>query len=251
MNKIEIIKESSPDKPFLIIYKPKGLASAPLSADDKDNALTQAMELFPQIKNVKGKKDIEYGLLHRLDTVTDGLMIIAATQECYDFLMEEQALGKITKYYHALCNFNPANTKELSGFPPSSVNLNKIEKGQIITLESYFRPFGKGKKEVRPVSPQSNKAALDKVGKKKLYQTQVKILSNTDKGVKVECKISQGFRHQVRCHLAWAGLPIQNDPIYNLDKKNAEEPIKFSATKIEFEYPRGDLNSYDHKDTWT
>ena len=44
MNKIEIIKESSPDKPFLIIYKPKGLASAPLSADDNDNALAQAIE---------------------------------------------------------------------------------------------------------------------------------------------------------------------------------------------------------------
>ncbi len=251
MNKIEIIKEASPEKPFLIIYKPKGLASAPLSPDDRDNALAQTLELYPQIKSVKGKKEIEYGLLHRLDTVTDGLMIIAAKQEAYDFLMEEQAQGRIIKYYRALCDYNQENSKLLTGFPPISINLKNYNKDKSFNLESYFRPFGKGNKEVRPVTKESNKAALDKVGKKKLYQTQVTILNNTDIGIEVECKITQGFRHQVRCHLAWANLPIQNDPIYNLDKKNAEKAIKFSATKIEFEYPRGDLNSYDRKDTWT
>ncbi len=249
MNKIEIIKEASPEKPFLIIYKPRALPSAPLSALDKENALSQALELYPELKKVKGKKDIEYGLLHRLDTVTDGLIIIAANQQAYDYLTEEQAQGRIIKYYQALCDYKPDLTKKKEGFPPA-LSENPL-KQKVIHLESYFRPYGKGNKEVRPVTRESNKAALDKVGKKKIYQTQVKILNNTDKGIEVECKITQGFRHQVRCHLAWAGLPIQNDPIYNLDKKNAEEPIKFSANKIEFEYPRGDLNSYDRKDTWT
>jgi 23S rRNA pseudouridine1911/1915/1917 synthase len=27
-------------------------------------------------------------------------------------------------------------------------------------------------------------------------------------------RILRGFRHQIRCHLAWAGLPIVNDPVY-------------------------------------
>ena len=87
---IDIIKEPTPDKPYLVIYKPKGLPSAPLTTDDKDNALTQACAMYPQIKSVCGKKAIEYGLLHRLDTATDGLIVIAASQECYDFLQNEQ-----------------------------------------------------------------------------------------------------------------------------------------------------------------
>ena len=57
---IDIIKEPTPDKPYLVIYKPKGLPSAPLTADDKDNALAQACAMYPQIKSVCGKKAIEY-----------------------------------------------------------------------------------------------------------------------------------------------------------------------------------------------
>ena len=95
---IEVLKEPASDKPFLVIYKPKGLASAPLNENDIDNAMSQAAKLFPQIKDVQGKKAIEYGLLHRLDTATDGIMVIAATQECYDFLSQEQREGRFVKY---------------------------------------------------------------------------------------------------------------------------------------------------------
>ena len=91
MQTIEIVFEPTKDKPFLVIYKPKGLASAPLSPEDTQNALIQAAAMYPELKNVCGKKPIEYGLLHRLDTATDGLMVIAASQECYDFLSAEQA----------------------------------------------------------------------------------------------------------------------------------------------------------------
>ena len=116
---IEIIKEATPEKPFLVIYKPKGLPSAPLSADDKNNALSQALEAFPELDQVHGKKEIEYGLLHRLDTATDGLMVIAATQECYDFLSNEQREGRFIKTYSAQCDIIPDNAELLGGYPPA------------------------------------------------------------------------------------------------------------------------------------
>ena len=245
---IEIIKEATPEKPFLVIYKPKGLPSAPLSADDKNNALSQALESFPELAQVQGKKEIEYGLLHRLDTATDGLMVIAATQECYDFLSNEQREGRFIKYYQAQCNINPDNAKLLGGFPDTPAMK------QSLIIQSYFRPYGPGRKEVRPVTEASGKAALSKLGKQKLYSTQIEIISlNESSGTAItECRITEGYRHQVRCHLAWAGYPVAGDSLYNyLDIKKAENILKFSATKISFEYPRGDLNSYDRKDTWT
>ncbi len=266
---IEIIKKPTAAKPFLVIYKPKGLASAPLTADDKDNALYQALKAFPELKKVKGKKEIEYGLLHRLDTATDGLMVIAASQECYDFLCNEQKEGRFIKYYRAECNIIPENAKHLGGFPPlpSEAQGTPSLRGahatkQSISLKSFFRPYGEGRKEVRPVTESSGKAALSKIGKEKFYTTEISILSE-DKSAgtaKVECRITEGYRHQVRCHLAWTGLPVSGDLLYNsevrfnsenlLDIKKAEN-LMFSATKISFEYPRGDLNSYDRKDTWT
>lgn len=251
---IEVLKEPDSDKPFLVIYKPKGLASAPLNENDIDNALSQAAELFPQIKDVQGKKAIEYGLLHRLDTATDGIMVIAATQECYDFLSQEQREGRFVKYYQAECDILPDNTKHLGGFPPALSLQGALATKQ--TISSYFRPYGEGRKEVRPVTEESGKAALSKIGKLKLYTTNIEILKQDleSKTAFVECCIKEGYRHQVRCHLAWTGYPVRGDLLYNADYSSGikkAENLLFSATKISFEYPRGDLNSYDRKDTWT
>ncbi len=251
MQKIEIVFEPTDDKPYLVIYKPKGLPSAPLNTEDSQNALSQAAAMFPQIKSVCGRKPIEYGLLHRLDTATDGLMVIAVSQECYNFLSIEQAEGRFIKTYYAECDILPSNAKMLGGFPPDMPLLPEIT--------SYFRPYGEGRKEVRPVTEQSGKAALTKLGKPKLYTTKIQIKKISDTKAKAVCEICEGYRHQVRCHLAWAGYPVINDMLYNSnfkssekpsDKKNAEN-LLFSANKISFEYPRGDLNSYDRKDTWT
>ena len=256
---IKVIHSPTQEKPFLVIYKPKGLASAPLNADDKNNALSQTIELFPELLSVHGKKEIEYGLLHRLDTATDGLIVIASTQDCYDFLCEEQREGRFVKYYKAECDVISENAKLLGGFPLSDIFFQKASLDKTYTLSSYFRPFGEGRKEVRPVTEKSGKAALSKLGKQKLYTTQITI-NQFDEGCNkatVECRITEGYRHQVRCHLAWAGLPVSGDTLYNSSLRESSEGIKkaenlmFSATKIAFDYPRGDLNSYDRKDTWT
>ncbi len=243
---IEIIHAPTADKPFLVIYKPKGLPSAPLNAEDYDNALSQAAAMFPEIKTVCGKKPVEYGLLHRLDTATDGLIVIAASQACYDFLMAEQEAGRFIKTYTAECDIIKDNSKNLGGFPPDIPELPAVT--------SYFRAYGEGRKEVRPVTEKSGKAALSKIGKLKTYTTRIEITKLSETTAKAECEISQGYRHQVRCHLAWAGYPVIGDKLYNFEynsgKKKAEN-LLFSATKISFEYPRGDLNSYDRKDTWT
>ena len=248
---IKIIKAPDSEKSFAIIDKPYGLPSAPLSEDDHNNAFYQAACLFPDLLNVNGKKIIEHGLIHRLDTATSGLMIIAASQECYDLLQEEQKKGKITKTYKARCNVVPCS---LDGFPAAPVDKNKLEKGSCFEISSYFRPYGMGHKEVRPVTKASGKAALQKLGKPVIYTTSIKILELDKENslAEVECKITNGYRHQVRCHLAWCGLAVENDKLYNPALKNeSAEPMKFCATGLCFEYPRGDLNSYDRKDTWT
>ena len=243
MNKIKIIHAPDSQKPFVIIDKPAGLPSAPLNESDIENAFSQAAELFPQLLNVKGKKEIEHGLLHRLDTATAGLMIIAATQECYDFLQQEQKEGSIIKTYLAECGLSRNKAVD-----------PELVEGQLIKLTSYFRAYGPGRKEVRPVFPEDSETALKKVEKKVLYTTNIKILkiNKEENTALVECSITNGYRHQVRSHLSWAGLPIINDPVYNpaINKKSTEQ-MHFCASKIQFKYPRGDLNSYDRKDTWT
>ena len=173
---ITVIHKPDSQKPYLIIDKPAGLPSAPLNEADKENAFYQAAGLFQELLVVHGKKEIEHGLLHRLDTATAGLMIIAASQECYDFLQQEQQENRIIKTYLAECELP---------------RIQELVEGQQISLTSYFRPYGPGRKEVRPVSPNSNKRALDKVEKKVLYTTDVLIKSiNKEKNRLLKSSVS-------------------------------------------------------------
>lgn len=228
MQKITIIEEASSDKPFFVISKPKGLPSAPLSSTDFDNALYQLICSFPQLKNVSGKKDIEYGLLHRLDTETEGLLLVAANQSFYDFMQIEQKEGRFLKTYQAQCEKDLDNSIKLEAFPPRE----EILLGRENQISSYFRNYGQGLKSVRPVTEKSGKAALKKIGNKKIYTTKIII----NKNLQAKCTISQGYRHQVRCHLAWTGFPIFGDKLYNSSYKNDQE-LKFKATELSFSNP--------------
>lgn len=270
MSKIKIIHEPNSAEPFLVLEKPAAIPSAPLSQTDENSALFQAVKLFPQIKNVYGKKEIEYGLLHRIDTATQGLLLIATEQEFYDHILRVQENGEFIKTYFAECDFDADNAKKLGGFPevpflqelerPPSMPLplpqtppsmhNGLATSKSIEIVSYFRAYGKGRREVRPVLENSNSAALKKSGAKKLYST--KILSLEQAGgmhaeggaTKITCSITQGFRHQVRCHLAWRGYPVKGDALYNhnfrasmpngLANSNAIERMRFFATGLQF-----------------
>lgn len=256
---ITVIAEADEKHPYVVIDKPKGLASAPLTEEDKNNAYAQAQKLFPQLALVQGKKSCEHGLLHRLDTETDGLLLIAASQDFYDYMQIEQAQGRFIKYYTAICQKFQDNAETAGGFPPVPLEALRAQRSlaskQHITISSYFRHYGQGRKEVRPVTEDSGKAALKKLGKETQYSTEISIIENEFDNnkdfCKLECSIANGFKHQVRCHLAWIGLPVCGDPLYNFSGKKNAEKLMFSASKITFEYPRGDLNSYDRKDTWT
>lgn len=258
MQKIKIISEPTEEKPFLIIYKPQNLPSAPLYENDNDNALSQAIHFFPEIKNVKGRKQIEYGLLHRIDTQTEGLLLIATSQFSYDALIAQQNSGNFIKIYQAEC-ISTFGKIEKTGFPPLEEKFHEeLKSGKTVKISSYFRNYGKGLKSVRPVTEKSGKAALKKVGKQKKYETEIKLISKDDYSYKFECKISSGYRHQVRCHLAWLDFPIIGDKLYNTTEENCknEEKMRFKATELHFinpataekeniylnNYPEGDLN---------
>lgn len=253
---IKVIHEPSAAEPFVVLSKPAGLATAPLKSLDEDSAFSQCARLFPAAKSVCGKKAVEGGLLHRIDTATSGLLLVASSQEFYDHIIAAQENGFFVKGYRAECAVNQKNAQALGGFPkPPAASLPfddfLQEKNAAalmgIELSSYFRPFGKGGKEVRPVLQDSNVAALKKIGSKKIYSTKIVAADFGLEGdsrapfsgpskpcARVECKIAQGYRHQVRCHLAWLGLPVRGDALYNAAGEQSGGPMRFEAVSLEF-----------------
>lgn len=228
MQNYKVISEQAD---FLVVFKPAGLPSAPITADDTENVFALAARDYPELLQVQGRKEVEHGLLHRLDTVTQGLVIIARTQTGYDKLQELQKQNKIIKTYTALCQYEPENAQQLTGFPPIQTVTPQDLPGSARNIESYFRPYGDGRKQVRPVTQSSGPAALKKLEKKVVYSTKVMITGKENELVRVECQITNGYRHQIRCHLAWIGLPIAGDPLYNA--KYSQEQMYFCANKID------------------
>lgn len=242
---IKVLHEPTEEDPFVVINKPHNFPSAPLNETDTCNALYEASLLYPEINLVQGRKPVEKGLIHRLDTVTSGLILIATNQTFYDRMLQLQSEDKFIKYYRAHCNVLKENGELLGAFPGNEVNIEMAGCNDIVYTKSYFRPYGEGQKEVRPVTESSGKAALKKVQKSVEYSTEIKIIEKNKQNCSVICKITRGYRHQVRCHLAWAGIPVMNDPLYNASFKNSEQKesseISFEACAIEFPHPF-DLN---------
>ena len=179
------------EKDYLIVFKPPRMHSAPLVKSEGRNIVEWCNKSFPEIMDLPGRKTGEGGLLHRLDFETQGLIIIARTKEGMNALLLQQSEGKIAKEYNALA---AESLSYMVGFP--------AEKPKLPLIKSSYRSFGPGSKETRPVLGDT-------------YTTE--ILENksiADGLVSFRVRIVKGFRHQIRCHLAWLGQPILNDKIY-------------------------------------
>ncbi len=222
MAEIKILHSPCEREPFVIAYKPSGLPSAPLKNDD-DCALNRVCRIFPEILSVKGKKSIEYGLIHRIDNETKGLLLIAANQFFYDSLILQQKEGKFKKNYFAETDYFP----ELK--VSEEIEFYDCEEGKKVTVTSRFRTVGEKGRMVKPVFCDSSFYDRKKCGQKN-YTTEIIL-----KDGRAFCTITEGFRHQVRTHLACIGHPVKGDSLYN--PKNKNQPLEFEACGLEFINP--------------
>ena len=221
---------------------------------------------------VRGKKAIEAGLLHRLDTDTRGLVLFAKDQKVYDFLAVRQEAGQMIKTYCAFVEPKLSLIMEYNGYGFDVTELSALKElsaaqrgiaaqEQVVvqeriaaklplTLESQFRNFGPGAKRVAPVFPGSRHYKKDG----RLYTTVIEaadILPSPPQGgeqyalfqnndgqslVRVRCRLSRGYRHQVRAHLAAAGLPIVGDPLYAPQGAEAP-PVSLQLYAVSLEFP--------------
>jgi len=182
------------ERDFLVVYKPPKMHSVPL-ARSHETILEWCVKQFPEIAELPGRREGEGGLLHRLDYETHGLMLFARTMRGMEALLSQQRDGMFLKKYSALS----AESKiSLPGFPA------RKSKRPFAYIESAFRPFGPGRKAVRPL-----------LSAAPLYRTDIREERKLSDGITAfYLELCRGYRHQVRCHLAWLHWPIRNDVLY-------------------------------------
>ena len=227
-----LIKDSSSpqilaaEKDFLIVYKAPRMHSAPIPNSTGETILEWCISEFPEIANLPGRRPGEGGLLHRLDYDTQGLLLLARSRKGMSSFLEQQKQGKIIKEYSA---FAMKSKMALQGFPidkpelPLWVFSGGDGKDYRALIKSAFRPYGPGRKAVRPATLE-NIQGEKWTGKKKRditldgseqYLTEIIKSQCLSAGIiSLRIMIYRGFRHQIRSHLCWLGLPILNDSLY-------------------------------------
>lgn len=196
---IEIVSQTDD---YLVVFKPSGLPTAPLKNQEGDSLVKEASEFFPQIMSVHGRQEWEGGLLHRLDTPTSGLVLIALKQEFYNSILKQQDRGDFQKLYRATIS---KRAEKLEGFP--LFEFPRRLDG--VVIESAFRTYGPKGAQVRPVTGPKAKGLLR-------YETYVE----RESADTYLCTLKKGFRHQIRVHMAWSGRPLLGDTIYGGEKSD-------------------------------
>jgi 23S rRNA pseudouridine1911/1915/1917 synthase len=189
---------------YLVAYKPPRMHSVPLKKqeepDNRDETLLDwCSRLYPEVLEVRGRNPWEGGILHRLDYETEGLVLFARTQEAMDSLLVQQQEGRFSKEYGALSG---GAATVLPGFPLAP-SMPSVKNADPIVIETGFRPYGPGRKTVRPVVQEGSP-----------YRTEVLSMESHGDYTLFRARIQRGFRHQIRCHLAWLGYPLVNDLLY-------------------------------------
>lgn len=169
-DEVKILDESSD---WLIIYKPAPMPMHQGGRYVKNTVLNIVHEMgFPEAR-----------MVHRLDAVTSGLVVLARNRETAKKLQELFSGGRVEKIYHAIVKGRPNFKEEIVTAPI------RRKKGFIFE-------------------------AGDHLAQSKRAKTVVKVLEEKNGETLVECRPLTGRTHQIRLHLHYIGFPILDDPIY-------------------------------------
>ena len=249
------------DEPYLIdihhdvaaIFKPCGWHSVSHAPGDKSIStwLLEHEDVLPvsearELTQIKGevfeeKRDevdsflSEGGMLYRLDKDTSGLLLFALSRSTFNTMQTAQKNIALRKRYMLACT---ESARDMPGSVPKSRHaertalLDKLYKRQPVEIASYFRSYGPHGARVSCLSSEAEQKSKKKTTKyayatqylraRPLCPNDAQIDELPQDAILVEAELRKGFRHQIRAHSAWMGLPILGDALYGDDGVNAK-----------------------------
>ena len=209
---IKIIYE---DNDVLVVDKPAGMVVFP-EGQTKDGTLIETLiEKVPELKNA-GEAP-RYGIVHRLDKDTSGILLVAKTTEALIFLQKQFSLpAEALRKAKEVADKNVQSLeKRVEKRYIALVEGNiESESGKIETLIARSPKDGRKQKVYFEDEdhPKSARSAI----------TEYKVLKRYKDYTLLEVEIKTGRRHQIRCHFSYLKHPIVGDKLYAF--KNSKQP---------------------------
>lgn len=201
------------DDDVLVVEKASKVVTQPGVGHQHDTLLNGLFATHgPRLRNLGRARD--FGLVHRLDRETSGLLVVALSARAYDGLRAQFERRSVRKFYWATTLKAP---KE-----PSGVVRRPI-------LEETTRTSRYTAQKLARLSP-AGKPAL----------TAWRVLEASPLAALIEARPITGRLHQVRVHLASIGAGVLGDALYGPRRLGAAAPrLALHAHRIVFEHPVG------------
>jgi 23S rRNA pseudouridine1911/1915/1917 synthase len=207
------------DKDLLVIDKPAGIVVFP-EGQTKENTLVEALiERFGELKSV-GEAP-RYGIVHRLDKDTSGILLVAKSSEGLIFLQKQFINREVEKKYVCLVQ-----------------GVMEDDSGEIKTL--IARAKGDPRKQRAYSELNAPKSAREAI-------TEYKVLERFADYTLLEVQIKTGRRHQIRCHLSYLKHPIAGDKLYSFKNSKIPEGLNrqfLHAKYLKIQLPDGQTKEF-------
>lgn len=203
------------DEAIVVVDKPAGVVVHPGAGHRRGTLVAGLLHRFPDLEGV-GEED-RWGLVHRLDRDTSGLLVVARTPEALANLREQLASRRMERVYVAL-------VRGTFDAPLGTIDA---------PIEAD--PTRPGRRRVGP-------------GGRPATTHYRRLRSFDEAGVSyLEVKLDTGRTHQIRVHLAAIDHPIVGDPWYGTGPDPVEAPRLFlHAARLAFDHPRtGERVAYE------
>lgn len=193
------------DADLVVIDKPAGLVVHPGGGRRTGTLVSGLIHRFPEIEGVgvNGR----WGIVHRLDRDTSGLMVVARTDEAYQRLKAQVSAHALDRVYVTLV---------LGLFP--------------IPTGAIDAPIG-----TDPSDPRKRKVVA---GGRSAF-TRYRLLREFPdvEASLLEVELETGRTHQIRVHLAAIGHPVIGDPWYGRPCRVASPRVFLHASRLAFDHP--------------
>ena len=216
------------DADVLVVEKPAGMVTQPGKGHTTDSLLNGVFALkngsMGKLLHNQGVRR-DFGLLHRLDRETSGLLVIAKMPSAYDQLRRDFEARKVDKDYLAITAGIPA--------PAQGVVQARLKEVQVPNPAGY----GSIKKVV--VTRQGQEAIS-------AYQVMSQVRGKTDAApaALVRVTIKTGRLHQIRAHMMFLNCQVLGDDLYaapadavNVKAYPHPPRLCLHATRLGFKHP--------------
>ncbi|GBC84553.1 Ribosomal large subunit pseudouridine synthase D [bacterium HR11] len=169
------------DESLLVVAKPAGVPVHPGAGHTTGTLVHRLIARYPEVAAVGHPR--RPGIVHRLDRVTSGLLVVARTPAAYLRLVEAFQRRRVHKHYVAIVWGRP--------HPPAGVIETRI--GRHPRHRKRFDVVSTGGKWAR---------------------TRYRLAATTETFSRLHVWPYTGRTHQIRVHLTHVGHPIVGDPTY-------------------------------------